>query len=109
MKKDEGTTINIMGRPYQIKCPENEVHSLQRAATFLEDKMKHIRDTSQVLSIDRLAVIAALNIAHQFLNLENQSSDHLETIQQRLRNLHKKVDTILSEPEPAEMEFSSIE
>jgi cell division protein ZapA len=71
IKQAATASIEILGKTYQIKCHAHEVSSLQKAAEFLEEKMRVTRDGAGVLSIDRIAVITALNIAHQFLNLEN--------------------------------------
>lgn len=106
-KKSEGTLINILGKPYQIKCPEEEASALQRAAEYLEQKMRNIRETTNMVSMDRVAVIAALNITHQLLSLENHNSNHNQSIQQRLRDLQNKVDKALT-PQ-AEMELQSAE
>lgn len=107
MNKQSGITVEIMGRAYQIKCSESEALSLQRAAQFLEEKMINARDVGKVISIDRIAVIAALNIAHQFLNLENQSKNQVTNIQQHLLDLQSKVETALSKHQ--QMELSSAE
>lgn len=107
MTKAKGTTINILGKDYQVKCAESDLSSLQRAATYLEEKMRHTRDVGKVLSIDRIAVITALNIAHQFLSIENQSSSHIQTIQQRLRDLQSKVENALEQN--GQLEFSPAE
>lgn len=93
--------IKIMGREYQIRCPQTDADSLADAASYLEDKMCGIKDSGKVLSLDRIAVIAALNISHQFLALEKSSHANMQAIQQRLQDLQQKID--------AAMELSSAE
>jgi cell division protein ZapA len=105
-KTTTGTKIHIMGKDYLIKCHETEIDSLKSAATFLEKQMQQMRD-SGMLSVDRIAVMTALNIAHQFLNLENQSNTHSHVIQQRLRELQNKVEVALAQH--AQMEFEPVE
>lgn len=95
IKEEMSTTIEMLGRVYQIKCEEKEIDSLQRAAQFLEDKMRNIRDSGKVLSIDRIAVLAALNIAHQYLALEIQNNNLQKMLEQRLLELQKKLETAL--------------
>ncbi|MHB1948379.1 MAG: cell division protein ZapA [Gammaproteobacteria bacterium] len=100
-------TIKILGKSYQIKCPEDEASALQEAAFYLEKKMRETRDTSKVLSIDRIAVITALNMAHQLLELETQAIEKAHAIQQRLRDIQNKVDTALVRH--AQLELTSAE
>jgi len=85
-----GVTIEIMGRAYKIKCLESEVESLQEAARYFEEKMRALRDSGQVLSIDRIVLITALNITHDYLSLDNQ-------IQHRLCDLQDKITHSLAE------------
>lgn len=101
-----GTSIEIMGKQYQIKCPETEVNGLHRAAQYLEEKMRIIRDAG-VMNIDRAAVITALNVVHQLLNLEQQKNTQAQKVNQRLNELQHKVERALShnlqmELDPAE-------
>lgn len=98
------TSIEIMGKTYQIKCPETEINSLQRAAQYLEEKMRLIR-ASGVLSLDRVAIITALNVAHQLLMLEQQKNQHAQLINQRLTELQNKVESALAQH--AQMELRS--
>lgn len=91
------TSVEIMGRIYQIKCPEEDVPSLRRAAEYLQEKMRHMRETG-VLSVDRVAVITALNIVHQLLTLEQHKNQDLQLMNQRLSALQDKVEQALSLP-----------
>jgi cell division protein ZapA len=106
-KEFTGTTIAIMGKEYQIKCSEKEVASLNRAAEYLEEKMLETRHQAGVLSIDRIAVITALNVVHQFLNLESKAASEVNSIQERILKLQNKVETALSPNK--QLEFDSAE
>lgn len=107
MSKDAvGTSIEIMGKSYQIKCPQHEINALQNAARYLEEKMSIIREAG-TLSIDRLAVITALNVVHQLQTLEQQKNQHLNTINERLHDLQNKVEHALAKYE--QLELSSAE
>ena len=97
MTKEASTTIEIMGKAYQIKCPENEVHALQKAAHYLEEKMHELRTSGKVLSMDRIAVLVALNISHQYLSLESENNAAMDTIQARLQNLYSKLNNNAAE------------
>jgi cell division protein ZapA len=63
-------TVNILDRDYQISCSPEEEALLRSAATYLDEKMREVRDRGNVIGIDRIAVMAALNIAHEFLQLK---------------------------------------
>ena len=88
-------TVEIMGKPYQIKCPESEANILQKSAQLLEDQMRTMRETNHILSSDKIIIAAALNIAHQLLILENQTLVQAETFQQQLQTINIKLDTAL--------------
>ena len=101
-----GTSVEIFGKVYHIKCPEEEVNALQRAALYLEEKMRLMRE-SGVLSADRVAIITALNVVHQLFMLEQQKNQYAQSMNQRLQALQRKVENALTrhpqlelEPEP---------
>lgn len=63
-------TVNILDRDYQVSCSPEEEESLKSAAAFLDGKMREVRERGNVIGIDRIAVMAALNIAHEYLQLK---------------------------------------
>lgn len=66
--------VYILDKSYRIACPEDEREDLVASARLLNDQMRDIRGSSRVLNNDRLAVMAALNIAHDLLLLQRQAS-----------------------------------
>ncbi|QLH42571.1 MAG: cell division protein ZapA [Coxiellaceae bacterium] len=66
-------TVKILGKEYKIKCPPEKVAELQESAHYLDKMMQEIRDSGAVLSVDRIAVLAALNISHEMLILKKQN------------------------------------
>ncbi len=89
-----GTAVEVLGKVYQVKCPENEVAALQQAALYLEEKMNEIRKVNHVLSIDRIAVIAALNMTHQLLTVEHEKNMYAQMVNERLQGLEQVIDSI---------------
>ncbi len=84
-------TVSILDRDFRVNCPEDSQHELTSAAQLLDNKMREIRNAShnsgKVLGTDKIAVIAALNIAHQLQQLEQQQhkiAEELERIDERL-------------------------
>lgn len=69
-----GVTINLMGREFRVACPEGEERSLLASVDYVNRKMKEIRDTGKVAGNERIALLAALNIAHEFLSNPGKSS-----------------------------------
>ncbi|MGZ8216085.1 cell division protein ZapA [Methylomagnum sp.] len=68
--------VQILGKEYPISCPPEEQHDLLMAARYLDEKMRQIRGTGRVIGSERIAVMAALNIAHELLlaNQRNKSA-----------------------------------
>lgn len=63
-------TVRILDRDYQVGCPPEERESLIKAADYLNQRMEEIRDSGRVVGMDRIAVMVALNLAHQYLEAE---------------------------------------
>jgi cell division protein ZapA len=97
------TSIVVLGKTYQLKCPPEDSIGLQKAAQFLEAKMQTVRETTYLLSIDRIAVLAALSISHDLLALQEEKNN----MNERLRALQQKLDTTLARC--AQMELPSAE
>jgi len=96
-------TIQIMDKEYQIACPENEHDSLLTSAHYLNKKMKEIRDSGKVVGMDRIAVLAALNIAHELMQQENNRDSYSRNMGNRLQNLQTKIEMALSRSKQLEL------
>jgi cell division protein ZapA len=68
--------ITLSGREYRVACKESERAELQEAVGFLDRRMREIRDSGKVGGADRIAVMAALNIAHELLRTRRESGAH---------------------------------
>lgn len=66
-QRNHPVTVRVMEKDYRIVCPPEEQGMLLRTAEYLNDEMAEIRKTSKVLSTERIAVLAALNITRQLL------------------------------------------
>ncbi|MDD5035739.1 MAG: cell division protein ZapA [Methylococcaceae bacterium] len=65
--------VYLLGKEYPIVCPQGEVNDLLIAANYLDDQMRKIRDTGRVIGTERIAVMAALNIAHELIQTQQQN------------------------------------
>lgn len=88
-------SVRILEKEYQISCPANERTELLDSAEMLNAKMREIRDSGKVVGLDRIAVLAALNMANDLLKLK-ANDEALETnIGPRLKMLSDRVDGVL--------------
>ncbi len=90
-----GTTVEVLGKTYQLKCAEDQAAALQKAAVYLEEKMTEVRQVTRLLSVDRIAVVAALTVTQQFLLLLEEKQRNIELMKERLKNLENKIDRAL--------------
>jgi len=100
----QAVSINILGKEYLVACPENERKELQTSADYLDRKMREIRDSGKVIGTDRIAVMAALNIAHELLH-ENGSEIGLSPdIEGRIKGIQEKIEDALFKSRQLELE-----
>jgi len=84
--------VHILDKEYLVSCPEEEMDALKASAGHLNDKMTEIRAAGKVVGIDRIAVMAGLNIAHEALSGGSQSSN----IGTRIKQLNNRIDKTLA-------------
>lgn len=95
MNDDAGVRVVILDREYQVACPDEEKVGLLSAASYLDEKMREMRNRSHNISADKLAVVTALNIAYEMLALQPAQSS-LEQLRLKLVDLGKSVDSALA-------------
>ncbi len=88
-------TVRILDKDYQIACPEEEREALQEAARQLHDRMKQIRDSGKVVGVDRIAVMAGLNISHDLLEQQAGRGSGANQLSQKIQLLQDKVEQAL--------------
>ena len=66
--REKGLAINLAGREFRVACPEGEEKQLLASVDYLNRKLNEIRDTGKVVGNERIAMMAALNIAHELLS-----------------------------------------
>jgi cell division protein ZapA len=87
--------IRVLGKEYRIACTEEERDDLLESARYLDQKMREIRDTGRVVGLDRIAVMAALNIAHELKQANRKSNTISGEFAGRLLNMQQKIDAVL--------------
>jgi cell division protein ZapA len=89
-------SVRILEKEYFVACPHEERSDLLDSAEFLNAKMKEIRDSGKVVGLDRIAVIAALNLANELLRLQNREKRAEEEFGVRLRAMRERIDGALA-------------
>ena len=90
-------SVKILDKEYVVACPPEEVDALTAAARYLDQQMFRIRDSGKVFGLDRIAVMAALNIANEYLANQNSASSLESEVGSRISALDKKITAALRE------------
>ena len=87
----KGLQINVMGREFRVACPEDEQKGLLEAVDYLNKKMNEIRDNGKVIGLERIAIMAALNIAHELLATKIGGFD-IAALKRRMESMETMLD-----------------
>ncbi|HHQ68727.1 MAG TPA: cell division protein ZapA [Halothiobacillaceae bacterium] len=87
-------TVRVMDKDYKIVCPPEDEPILRETAAYVHQEMQSIRQKSKILSTERIAVLAALNLARELL--EQPQTGHADDTKQ-LKALETQIDTLLAE------------
>ena len=90
----QAVSIQLLEKEYSINCPADAEAELLASADFLNEKMQEIRQNGKVLGLERIAVMTALNLAHELLH---SKQDYNNSVEERLRHLGNKIDSALSD------------
>ncbi len=95
--------VTIMGQPYRLACKEGEEGTLREAVYYLDSKMCALRDSGRVKGTDRIAVMAALSVAAEFLSVKSPqgplSDMSMLEVKQKLELMHQVLDSALTPQE----------
>jgi cell division protein ZapA len=92
----ETVRVHILDKDYQVACPAAEREGLLESARYLDQQMRAIRQGGKVIGVERIAVMAALNIAHELLRHGHDADRSNQDLEERLRRLSVKLDDTLS-------------
>jgi len=93
----EPARVSILGKEYQIACPLEERGDLFAAASLLDERMRTVRDSGRVVGADRIAVMVALNLAHEMLECRRQTERSGSRSPERLNQLADAIEKTLRE------------
>lgn len=96
MSDMHGVDVNIMGREFKVACSDDERQGLITAVNFLDKKMREIRDTGKVVGVERIAIMAALNLAHELLTTRSGGFD-IGDFKRRIVSMQEQIDEAVAE------------
>jgi cell division protein ZapA len=96
-------SIRILEKEYHVACPADERRALQDSAELLNRKMREIRDSGKVVGLDRIAVMAALNITNELLRTQGRDETLETTVTNRLRSMRERVESALTQGQQLEL------
>ena len=96
-------SVRILDKEYQVACPASERTDLLDSAEILNAKMREIRDGGRVVGLDRIAVMAALNMANDLLRAQARDRVIEGDVSTRLRSISDRVERILGESQQLDL------
>jgi len=94
----KGMEINVMGREFRVACTPEEQKALLEAVDYLNRKMQEIKDQGKITGMERIAIMAALNISHEFLTTRFGNFDVSE-FKRRMAGIETTLDQALADQE----------
>lgn len=88
-------SVRILDKEYQVSCPANERTALLDSAEVLDAKMREIRDSGKVVGLERIAVMASLNMANELLQANAKDKVLEDTLGNRLKLMSDQVESVL--------------
>jgi cell division protein ZapA len=96
-------SVRIMEKEFVVGCPYEERSALLDAAEFLNARMRDIKDSGRVVGTDRIAVMAALNLAHEYLKGKDRDAKLDAGVNQRVRALRERIEGALEKGQQLEL------
>ncbi len=91
--------VTLLGRTYRVACEESEREGLMQAVAYLDSKMNEIRKAGKVIGAERIAVMAALNVAHELLSTRLGSGFDVGQAKRRISAIESKIDAAIAKQE----------
>ena len=91
----ETVTVSILDKDYKINCSPEEVTALMKSSNYVDSKMREIKSGAAILSLDRIAVMTALNLANEFLAEKTKTNSVIDSKSDEINQLTAKLDQAL--------------
>lgn len=95
-EKSVPVTIEIQEKEFRIACPAGEEEALVSTARYVDQKMQEVRSAGKVIGSDRIAVMAALNIAHELLQHKSKESEYNDGSILRVKAMQERIQNALN-------------
>jgi len=95
--KPKTLDVSIMGRSYRVTCADEEREALLASVAYVDQKMSDIKANSKVTGTERIAVMAALNIANELLSTKVAGGFDIAELKRRMNSVQSKLDQALSQ------------
>jgi len=96
-------TVKILDKDYRIACPAEEQNALLASADLLNSRMRELKEGGNVIGTDRIAVMAALNMTHEMIEIKDDSSSISQSMSKRLRKMQEKIEDALQDTKQLEI------
>jgi len=96
-EKAKTLDVSVMGRSYRVSCADDEREALLAAVAYVDNKMSEIKAAGKVAGAERIAVMSALNIAHELLSVKIGSGFDIAELKRRINSVQSKLDQALSQ------------
>jgi cell division protein ZapA len=91
--------VTLLGRTYRVACEDKERESLMQAVAYLDGKMNEIRKAGKVIGAERIAVMAALNVAHELLSVRLGGGFDIGQAKRRIAAIESRIDAAIAKQE----------
>ena len=102
-KPNAPVAVNILGKEYRIACEPDAEDELISAARFLDTRMREVRGSGKVIGTDRIAVMVALNLAHELLTEKTEQDSAASSANKRIRSLRERIEIALNDSTQLEL------
>src|SRR5687767_12193579 len=99
MAEPKTVEVNLLGRSYRVACDDHEREALMQAVAYLDGKMNEIRRAGKVMGAERIAVMAALNVAHELLSVRLGGTFDLGQAKRRISAIESQLDEAIAKQE----------
>ena len=90
---EDTASVELLGKEYLVACPPEAKLDLEKAARLLDTRMQEIKSQGKLYGTERVAIMAALNLAHDLLNATGNS----QSMQNQLKDMNNKLENALAE------------
>ena len=96
-KTTEPISVSILDREYQFTCQPAERKELKEAAMYLDERMRSIKGVGRLMTLERVAVMTALNLSNELLKMQQHEKHRVENVDSRIRMLADELDDALDD------------